>query len=121
VQQRNEAKQAALSSGKPMPEFHDALEWVEQEAASRGVGPVDPAICQLGLSLAAIHTTTDLYQQIMLDLARNPEFVQPLRDEIVAVLRLHGWQKAALANMKLLDGAIKESLRLKPSSIGEPL
>lgn len=68
--------------------------------------------------MAAIHTTTDLTEQCLINLAENPQCIQPIRDEIVEVLRADGWQKASLYKLKKLDSAIKESQRLKPSSIG---
>jgi cytochrome P450 len=69
------------------------------------------------LSFAAIHTTTELVTQVMTDLCKNPEIFGELRQEISQVLRAGGWNKNSLYNMKLLDSVIKESLRLKPTSI----
>ncbi|KAF4780806.1 cytochrome P450 [Colletotrichum scovillei] len=68
----------------------------------------------ISLSLVAIHTTTDLLTQTMIDLAEHPELVQPLRDELVRVLSAEGLKKTALYNLKLMDSVIKESQRMKP-------
>ncbi|AEO67292.1 uncharacterized protein THITE_118259 [Thermothielavioides terrestris NRRL 8126] len=95
-------------------QFEDAIEWFEREAHGR---PYDPAAAQLMLSFAAIHTTTELVTQVMTDLCKNPEIFGELRQEISQVLRAGGWNKNSLYNMKLLDSVIKESLRLKPTSI----
>lgn len=67
------------------------------------------------VSVAAIHTSTDLACKVIVDLARNSEIIQPLRDEIVSVLGAGGWQKTSFYNMKLLDSCIKESQRMAPA------
>ncbi|KAG6315486.1 hypothetical protein E4U22_007789, partial [Claviceps purpurea] len=89
----------------------------EQQEASAAGTTFDPVIFQLTLSLLAIHTTFDLLQQTMIELGQRPEFLQPLRDEIQQSLLKDGWKKTSIFNMKLLDSAIKEAQRLKPSSI----
>lgn len=98
----------------PSTEHNDAIEWLEQTANGRHYDPVN---AQLVLSMAAIHTTTDLVCQVLIDLAQNPDIIEPLRAEAKSVLATHGWTKAALYNMKLLDSVIKESQRLKPIGI----
>lgn len=69
---------------------------------------------KITLSLVAIHTTSDLLQTVLIDLARNPELIQPLRDELARVLPAEGLKKTALYNLKLMDSVIKESQRMKP-------
>jgi len=117
-------------------EFEDAIEWYvtaagslrdsfyfspltrrgrfEREANGR---KYDPTMLQLILSFAAIHTTTELTTQVMWDLVQHPELIDDLRQEMITVLRATGWKKTALYNMKLLDSVLKESLRVKPSSL----
>lgn len=117
VQQRRALKQAAHDAGQAIPQFDDALDWVEQEAAEKR-SKIDPVIFQLTLSLLAIHTTYDLLEQSIIDLAQSPQYIEPLRQEVVQVLRADGWKKTSLYNLKLLDSALKETQRLKPGSIG---
>lgn len=118
VNKRREIRRKAREAAEPIPEFNDALDWIEQEAAAKGT-ETNPAAFQLNLSMAAIHTTTDLLEQCMINLGEHPEAIGPIRDEIVEVLKADGWQKTALYKMKRLDSAVKESQRLKPSSIGK--
>lgn len=92
-------------------EFDDAIEWFEREANG---SHYDPAISQLIMSVAAIHTTTDLVAQVLIDLANHPEMLQPLREEMIAVVGEGGWKKASLYNLKVLDSVIKETQRVKP-------
>ncbi|KAE9566254.1 Cytochrome P450 monooxygenase eqxH [Colletotrichum fructicola] len=92
-------------------QFDDSIEWFEEVYKNR---KYDPATEQITLSLVAIHTTSDLLQTVLIDLARNPELIQPLRDELARVLPAEGLKKTALYNLKLMDSVIKESQRMKP-------
>ncbi|OJJ68822.1 hypothetical protein ASPBRDRAFT_198415 [Aspergillus brasiliensis CBS 101740] len=111
LEERRRLKQALQAEGQPSQGFDDAIEWFEKAAKGR---PYDPVSAQLILSVAAIHTTSDLTCQTMTHLVQHPEILDPLRREIVDTLQQHGWKKAALYNMKLLDSVIRESQRLKP-------
>lgn len=68
---------------------------------------------------AAVHTTSDLISQTIIELLTHPEYIQPLRDEAIEVLRIHGWTKVGLYNMKLMDSILKETQRVKPISMGK--
>ncbi|KAF6792039.1 cytochrome p450 [Colletotrichum sojae] len=105
-------KQKAAGGGV---KFNDSLEWYENIAEKMGV-TYDPAPQQLGLAVSAILTSNDLMSQCVLDLCRNPELVEPLRQEIRSVLGDEGWTSTSLYNMKLLDSVLKETLRMKPVS-----
>lgn len=74
----------------------------------------NPTDLQLGLSFAAIHTSTDLLCQTLLHLATRPGTIEALREEMLEVLPARGWAKSTLAQLKLLDSALKEAQRLKP-------
>ncbi|GJC99497.1 cytochrome P450 [Colletotrichum higginsianum] len=110
VERRRRAK-----AESPDVQFDDTVEWAEK--AAKGL-PYDASAVQLLFSMAAMHTTTDLLTQVILDLAAHPEVIEPLRQEIDTVLREEGgWTKAALHKMKLLDSVLKECQRMKPAAI----
>ncbi|KAI8314173.1 Cytochrome P450 monooxygenase eqxH [Colletotrichum sp. SAR11_240] len=113
IKKRNAIKAAALAKGQPSP-FDDLVEWWETE-----YGPSNEhARHQLTLTVVAIHTTSDLLQQTMIDIAMNPEILAPLREEVITVLGSQGLKKTALYNLKLMDSVIKESQRMKPALLG---
>ncbi|PGG95940.1 hypothetical protein AJ79_09795 [Helicocarpus griseus UAMH5409] len=117
IKKRAAHKAALAAQGKKAVGFNDAIEWFDQAAASNGNHRMsDPVIAQLGLGLAAIHTTTDLATQTILDIAAHPEIIEPMRKEIIECLSEGGWKKTSLYKMKLLDSVIKESQRMKPIS-----
>ncbi|KAF4122151.1 Cytochrome P450 [Geosmithia morbida] len=110
IVKRRQIKAEALARGKKVS-FDDAIEWLEATGSR-----LDAATGQVMLSLVAIHTTTDLLQQTMTNIASHPDLFEPLRQEIVSVLSTDGLKKAALNSLKLMDSVIKESQRLKPVS-----
>ncbi|EFQ34658.1 cytochrome P450 [Colletotrichum graminicola M1.001] len=110
LERRNARKAAALARGEKDPIFDDSIEWFEKECTAN----YDPVREQITMSLVAIHTTSELLQQTMLDLASHPELFQPLREELVRVLSAEGLTTTAFHNLKLMDSVIKESQRMKP-------
>ncbi|KAF9880859.1 cytochrome p450 monooxygenase [Colletotrichum karsti] len=114
IESRRLLKKRAVEEGVDIPDYNDAIEWAELECKGQYY---DAAVFQLTLSFAAIHTTTDLLAQTMLFLANEPDLIEPLREEIIQVLKAEGWKKSALYNMKLMDSAFKETQRMKPNSM----
>ncbi|KAM0211496.1 hypothetical protein ACHAQD_010289 [Fusarium lateritium] len=108
IQKREQVKIAAFARGEKSP-FDDSIEWFAQLGSNR-----QPAACQISLSLVAIHTTTDLLSETMLNIATYPELFQGMREEVIRVLSAQGLKKEALYNLKLMDSVFKETQRLKP-------
>jgi hypothetical protein len=50
----------------------------------------------------------------LFDLASNPEYLKPLREEVDEVTKREGWTKAALDQMCKVDSFVKESQRFRP-------
>lgn len=103
-------REASIAVGEVL-EYVDAIEWFKQVAKGRKCNPVH---VQLTLSFVAIHTTADMLTQLMFNLAQHPEYIQPLREEVIDVSGKHSWKKTSLYNMKLLDSVLKECQRLRP-------
>lgn len=87
LEKRQRLKKEAEAQGKQIPKFEDAIEWFERTSAGR---EYDPAIAQLVVSLAAIHTTSDLTSQTLTDLAQHSEILDPVREELASVLNEEG-------------------------------
>lgn len=54
---------------------------------------------------------------VLFDLASNPEYFEPLREEVEEVTKREGWTKAALDQMCKIDSFVKESQRLRPAAV----
>lgn len=115
IDARAREKRAAVEQGRPIPTYDDAIEWAEEESAR---SKYDPALFQLSIAGAAIHTTTDLVTQVILNILPKPDLVAALRAEIIDVLSREGWAKTSLYNLKLMDSVMKETQRLKPIQSG---
>ncbi|KAL4787130.1 cytochrome P450 [Aspergillus varians] len=114
LEQRKAEKQAAIEQGRTPEAYNDAMEWMEQCAKGR---TYDAAVAQLSLSLAAIHTTSDMLTQVLYDICAQDGLVDDMRKEIVSVIQAEGWQKTTVYQLKLMDSVLKESQRLKPTTI----
>lgn len=55
--------------------------------------------------------------QVLFDLCVHPEYVEPLRQEALAILGKGGFTKQALADMKQMDSFMRESQRLSPPTL----
>ncbi|KAJ5018972.1 Cytochrome P450 monooygenase 1 [Colletotrichum sp. SAR 10_99] len=98
--------------------FSNALAWIEKLAKKQQDRTAqNAAYQQLGLSILANASSTDLVSQNILDLCLNEELIEPLREEVKKVAA-DGWKSSALYNLRLTDSVLKETLRLKPIATG---
>lgn len=116
VEERRVEIEAAAREGRPANVPDDSIEWFRNSAKGR---PYDDVQLQLGLGLAAVHTTSDLLGQAVLNLATYPEYTQAMREEVVSVITKYGWKKIALNELRLIDSFLKETQRLKPITMGK--
>ena len=114
IHRREKVKADAAAEGRVI-KYNDCIEWFAKEYQ----GNYDPAIEQMTLTLVANHTTSDLTQQTMLDIAARPYLFEPLREEVVRVLGTEGLKKTSLYKLKLMDSVLKETQRMKPVMIGK--
>lgn len=95
---------------------NDVFKWILQAAP-----PDAPIHKLLGslllLNVASIHTSTVTLMHLLFDLAANPSYQAPLRDEIFDKLS-GGWTKQALTEMKKTDSVLRESARVNGISVG---
>ncbi|KAF7955865.1 hypothetical protein EAE96_004787 [Botrytis aclada] len=100
---------------------NDFLQWLMDEAWNERDGQPSELVHRLlVLALASVHTTSMTATQVLYDIIAHPEYLEPLREEILQALKEDGgWQKTTLTKMKKLDSFMKESQRLNgPSLIG---
>lgn len=82
----------------------------------------DAAVIQLTLAAGAVHTSLQLLQQIVLDLAlastNRPKIIDDLRKEIAAVMNESDNHPvpSSMAKLVFIDACIKESQRFKPQT-----
>lgn len=118
IQERQKMEISALQKQVGLKSAGDAIDWAADVAKGHNYRPI---FIQLGLSVAGIHTTTNLFQQLLLDILEHPDIISVLRQEMTTILQSQGWTKTALYNMKLLDSVIKESQRREPPNLSKYL
>ncbi|WYZ42118.1 hypothetical protein EsH8_V_001013 [Colletotrichum jinshuiense] len=114
LEKRARDKKEALDAGRTPVVHQDTITWMQEQAKGR---PFDPAATQLAFAISAMHTTSELLRQVLLDICMHPELIQPLKDEIATAVEESGWTTAGVFKMQLLDSVIKETQRLKPGSL----
>jgi cytochrome P450 len=114
LEERELMKAEARKMGTPVPVFEDTLEWLQEE--SQGAA-YDPAAYQMLLTIAAIHTTSDLLSQVIMRLGNEPHLIHDLRAEIVSVLGAEGFSKASIANLKLMDSKLVAMRRIAEKKV----
>ncbi|KAH8976597.1 cytochrome P450 [Lactarius hatsudake] len=91
---------------------NDMLMWLMNE--SKGVEKSLEGVARrmLGVNFASIHTTSSTMTQVLYRLLANPEYVEPLRREVEAVVAEYGWTTDGMDKMHKIDSFVRETQRL---------
>ncbi|KAK2874945.1 hypothetical protein FQN49_001919 [Arthroderma sp. PD_2] len=98
--------------------YQDALQWTLDTAPSfpGDDEPLHQAYHMLHLTFAASSASGVGVTQCLINLLAYPEYLNPIREEIAAVVAKHeGWTDKALSQMALMDSFIRETMRLHPA------
>lgn len=102
-----------MRRGDKRKETCDAITWLCEESNTRGrrLNTPDLVSLQLGLSVAANHTTTEAILHALYHLCEYPDIVPQLREEITKVVGQEGWSKTSFFQLRLMDSFLLESQR----------
>jgi len=91
---------------------NDMLMWLMNEA--KGIERSLDGLARrlLVVNFAAIHSTSQTFTQVLYRLLANPEYIEPLRQEVEAVVAEEGWTKAAMDKMYKIDSFLRETQRV---------
>ncbi|KIK97710.1 hypothetical protein PAXRUDRAFT_198861 [Paxillus rubicundulus Ve08.2h10] len=92
---------------------NDFLSWLMDHPEASGSSIKDLTLRILAVNFAAIHTSSNSFTQVLYNLAANPQYMQPLREEVESIVGKDGWSKGALVKMRKLDSFLKESQRIE--------
>lgn len=107
VKKADRLLKAELQRRSESQERHEyTITWMLE--AAKGRSHTASAI-QLGRSMAAIVTISELLRQYLVQTCTYPTLIAPLRKEVEQAVAQHGWTGAALAQMQYLDSVIKET------------
>ncbi|KAI0278605.1 cytochrome P450 [Russula aff. rugulosa BPL654] len=93
---------------------NDMLMWLMSEAKGVERSIEGLARRMLLINFVSIHTTSSAstVTQTFYRLLANPEYIEPLREEVDAVIREEGWTKAGIDKMYKIDSFLRETQRL---------
>ncbi|KAL8988949.1 MAG: hypothetical protein Q9177_002056 [Variospora cf. flavescens] len=112
-------EQAAVTPDWKTKKPNDMIQWLQDASEGADAMPERIVDRQLGMSFAAIHTTTNHLANVIYDLAaRWDEYGPELRAEVEETLaETDGhWKKTTLTKLSKMDSFMKESQRLNPPS-----
>lgn len=117
IQSRMQQMKEDPSFKKPM----DMIQWFIDNSGARASNMSFQANEHIVVNIAAIHTTGGQLAHTLFDLARYPEYVPILREEIEQVLQEEGGSgaitKQTLFNLKKMDSFLREVQRVNPPSL----
>lgn len=115
----NERKQTEKIDGAAYTKPDDFLQWMMDLSEDEGENLDPDALAHhmlLLVTLAVTHTSTMALCHCLYDLIINPEYIEPLREEMRRTLP-DGWYKATQASLNgqaRLDSFLRESQRFGP-------
>ena len=113
--------QARRHAEKADPDFHrpkDFLQGMIDSANDHDGHPEKLARRALIMGLASIHLTTLAAAHVIYDLCARPEYIEPLREELLQALKQDkGWDRPTTARLAKMDSFLRESQRLSPPSL----
>jgi septum formation topological specificity factor MinE len=116
IDKRKANREARVAQGLEPETNLDLLELMESYTNSSAR---DIAILQLKGVLAAVNAVQEQLAQTVFNICAHPTLLPRLREEIISVIGQDGWQKTALHKLQLMDSVIKETIRLKPGTMGK--
>ncbi|KAF8507441.1 cytochrome P450 [Gautieria morchelliformis] len=90
----------------------DFLSWLMDEAEGEERSLMNLTYRILHLNFASIHTSSMSFTHALYHLASQPEYIEPLRNEVETIVAEEGWTKSSLTRMRKLDSFFKESQRM---------
>jgi len=91
---------------------NDLLMWLMSEAKGVERSVEGLAWRLFAVNLASIHSTSLTFTQVLYRLLANPEYIEPLRQEVEAAVAEEGWTKAGMDKMHKMDSFLRETQRL---------
>ncbi|PWW77974.1 cytochrome P450 [Tuber magnatum] len=115
IHKRLEEESLAEENGAVYRKHNDVLQWFTDHVMPEHRTVEALTEMQLHLSMASVHTTTLYFLNAILDLAEHQECIQPIREEMEAVISANGGalDRTALRKMRKTDSFFREAMRGK--------
>ncbi|KAJ5720789.1 cytochrome P450 [Penicillium malachiteum] len=121
ILRRREDEKQAQGNEEEKDDKLNLLSWMMEIATPEESDPASLAHLEVVMSLASIHTSQMNAVHVLYDLLAHPEYLDPIRDEIRAVINEVGpwmsWEKPAFSKLRKLDSFMRESQRFNPPTL----
>ncbi|KAF8640809.1 hypothetical protein AX17_000458 [Amanita inopinata Kibby_2008] len=108
-----ERREKIQSYGKNYPQRpNDLLTWLMTDVKGLQASSEDLVSRIMAVNFAAIRTSSMNMTHVLYHLAARPEYIEPMRREVEAIVKAGGWTKSSIDRMYKLDSFIKESMRV---------
>ncbi|CAG7854381.1 Ent-kaurene oxidase; AltName: Full=Cytochrome P450 503A1; AltName: Full=Cytochrome P450-4 [Serendipita indica DSM 11827] len=94
----------------------DFLDWLLSAAPPEEMNVESITRRIIAVNFAAIHTSSLNLTHALYWITSRPEYVEPMREEIEAVIGEMGWTKHAIGHMPKVESFMKECMRVVPIS-----
>lgn len=116
LENRNRETISRRKAGLDPIRYYDAVQWMETAAKGR---KYEAGAAQIMMAIAANFTGSDMLTGALICISQQPELVEDMRKEIIAVMDECQWDKSTHYKLRLMDSVLKETQRIKPAAIGE--
>ncbi|CUS13985.1 unnamed protein product [Tuber aestivum] len=115
IQKRLDEETLAKKNGRAYEKHNDILQWFTDRVNPEHKTVEALTETQLHLNMASVHTTAIYFLNAILDLAEHQECMQPIREEMEAVISANGGEldRTTLRNMRKTDSFFREAMRGK--------
>ncbi|KAJ8111242.1 hypothetical protein ONZ43_g5667 [Nemania bipapillata] len=116
-------RRSAEAKGRVSPDEdkNNLLSWMMEIATPKEGEASALAHLEVVMSLASIHTSQMNAVHCLYDLLAHPEYLEPIREEIRAVVAESGpwmkWEKPQFSKLRRLDSFMRESQRFNPPTL----
>jgi ent-kaurene oxidase len=95
----------------------DIITWMMELANDNEYPAANIAQRYIYTIIGSMHTVTAAVVDTIYDLCARPEYIEPLREEALGVLKTSGgWQKETSSRLLMMDSFMKEVQRVNPPS-----
>lgn len=122
LQERVREEKAARANGtaKTRKKDDDMVQWILDYASDEELNPDRLFYRMLHINVAAVHTSSTTFADVLYAVTLFPQYQDELRDEIIRIFRQeNGWSKQTLTFLAKMDSFMTECGRLQPNSSRE--
>ncbi|KAJ5638390.1 hypothetical protein N7490_008269 [Penicillium lividum] len=119
IEERVKAEKSARAKGiaKTRQKEDDMVQWIMDYASDEELHPNRLFYRMLHINIAAVHTSSSTFAEVLYAAIIFPQYQNELRQEIIDIFRQEGgWSKQALTLLYKMDSFMTECSRIQPNA-----